>query len=172
MSRNSQWIGVDVLIAGDAADNSATFSNGSRPSGRPVTTNRIEHHSNVNWAANNWHTLTGNLSGVVQEIVSRPGWQSGNSLSLILKGMGSRFGRKFVTSYDGNPAFAPRLVIKYTVPSAPAPDIIVPPPAPIILPTPPVAAFTSDVSNGIAPLAVTFSNQSTGDIVELQLGLR
>jgi PKD repeat protein len=161
--QNGQWIIVDVLIAAEAADNSMTFSSASRPSSRPLTTNRIEHHSNVSWPTNTWNILTGNLSGVVQEVVSRPGWQSGNSLSIIVKGIGSPFGRKFVTSYDGNPAFAPRLVIQYTVPSAP-PPLLVPPPVPVIVPTPPTAAFTSDVTAGVAPLTVTFSNLSTGDI--------
>src|SRR5262249_55146344 len=35
------WIMMNVLIGADAADNSATFSSSSRPSGRTVTTNRV-----------------------------------------------------------------------------------------------------------------------------------
>jgi len=161
---SAQWIQIDVLIAAEAADNSQTFSNSSRPSGRAFTTNRIEHHSNESWPGNTWNTLTGNLSSVMQEVVSRAGWQPGNSLSVILKGIGTPFGRKFVTSYDGNPAFAPRLVVRYTVPTLPAPETEEPPPSGLILPIPPGAAFTSDMTSGVAPAAVQFTNLSTGDI--------
>ncbi|MEO8609209.1 MAG: choice-of-anchor Q domain-containing protein [Chloroflexota bacterium] len=159
------WINVDVLIAADATDNSVTFSNATRPSTRTFTTTRVTHHSNVQWLANSWNILTGNLAGVVQEVVSRAGWQSGNSLSIILKGIGSQWARKFVTSYEGNPAFAPRLVISYTPPAAPVAANDDPPvPLNLTLANPPSAAFAMGLSSGDAPLNIQFTDTSTGDI--------
>ena len=161
----SQWISIDVLIAADAADNSVTFSNGSKPSTRNFTTARVTHHSNEQWLANSWNMLTGNLSGVVQEVVSRAGWHSGNSLSIILKGLGGPWGRKFVTSYDGNPAFAPRLVVSYTPPVVSLITVEEPPlPLNLTIPNPPSAAFAANAATGDAPLAVQFTDTSTGDI--------
>jgi hypothetical protein len=102
-------------MAADDAGDSATFSTGNLPSQRALTSQTVSHSSNVQWLANTWYSLD-EIAGVVQEVVARADWQSGNSLSLILQGTGSAFGRKFVTSFDGSPANAPRLVITYTVP--------------------------------------------------------
>jgi hypothetical protein len=51
---------------------------------------------------------------VVQEVVNRADWQSGNSLSIIVRGTGGAWGRKFVRSYEAGASFAPRLVVTYT----------------------------------------------------------
>jgi len=48
---------------------------------------------------------------VIQEIISRPGWQSGNALAIIISGSGTRT----ATAYNKSPAAAPLLHIKYTV---------------------------------------------------------
>jgi type IV pilus assembly protein PilY1 len=69
----------------------------------------------VSWSANTWYDLD-DLSPVIQEMVNRPGWQSGNTLALIVKGTGAAYGRKLISSYDGDPAHAPRLVITYSGP--------------------------------------------------------
>ena len=111
----SQWTQIAFLIAGDAVDNSATFSASSKPSQRPLTTVRINHNTNTNWAINTWYVLQ-DVTPIVQEIVSRSGWQSGNSLAFILRGMGAAWGRKYAWAYEANPANAARLVITYTTP--------------------------------------------------------
>ena len=100
-------------MAADAADNSPTFSSASQPSLRTPTVQQVSYSSNAQWAANTWYTLSP-LASVIQEVVNRTGWQSGNSLSLILKGTGNAWGRMFVTSYDAAPADAPTLIITYT----------------------------------------------------------
>jgi type IV pilus assembly protein PilY1 len=114
-SSQSQWISISFNMAADDVGDSATFSTGNLPSQRALTSQTVSHSSNVQWLANTWYSLD-EIAGVVQEVVARADWQSGNSLSLILQGTGSAFGRKFVTSFDGSPANAPRLVITYTVP--------------------------------------------------------
>jgi hypothetical protein len=55
------------------------------------------------------------LAGVIQEVVSRGGWASGNSLAVIIKGTGARIAE----SFDGEPLAAPLLHVEYKTPSAP-----------------------------------------------------
>jgi hypothetical protein len=114
-SLQGQWITVDVQIAAEASDNAQTFSSTSKPSQRTLTTAKVNHSSNVSWAANTWYDMD-DMSAVVQEVVNRSGWQSGNSLVIILKGTGDSYGRKFIASYEGDPTYAPKLVITYPEP--------------------------------------------------------
>jgi hypothetical protein len=110
----SSWMTIDLRIAGQAADNAAAFSSSSKPSSRPLTTAFINHSSNVNWPTKTWISLD-EMKPVIQEIISRPGWKSGNSLAVIVKGTtNGPWGRKYTQSYDGGAAFAPRLVITYS----------------------------------------------------------
>lgn len=111
-SFQSQWISVNMSMAADATGNSATFSASSLPSQRTLTTQKISHSSNSNWNANTWYTLD-EMAPVLQEVISRADWVSGNSLSLILKGTGGAYGRKNITGWDGSSANAAKLVITY-----------------------------------------------------------
>ncbi|HEY3003520.1 MAG TPA: right-handed parallel beta-helix repeat-containing protein [Kribbellaceae bacterium] len=101
-----------LTIQGQAADNAVTFSSATKPSTRPRTT------ASATWSPPAW-TLVGEtgpsqrtpgLAAIVQEIVSRPGWASGNALAVIITGTGHRTTR----AYDGKPAGAPLLHIDYT----------------------------------------------------------
>jgi len=112
-SANTQWVSVNLQIAGDAADNSLPFSASALPSQRVLTTARIVHSSDVKWMVNTWYPFT-DMRLVVQEIISRPNWQLGNTMSIILVGTGSPWGRKLVSSFERGATFAPRLVITYT----------------------------------------------------------
>jgi hypothetical protein len=88
----------------------------ARASGIPSASNwpPTAHSSNVAWQANTWYALD-EIASVLQEVVNRPGWHNGHSLALILRGTSpGQWGRKFVMSCEGNPAFAPRLVVSYT----------------------------------------------------------
>jgi hypothetical protein len=114
-SSQSQWIYVDVQFAAEASNNAATFSTSSKPSQRSLTTARVNHSSDGSWSANTWYDLD-DISSVIQEVTNRTGWQSGNSLVIILKGTGGSYGRKFIASYDGDPTYAPKLVITYQNP--------------------------------------------------------
>jgi hypothetical protein len=111
-SAQGQWISMSVTVSADATGNSAAFSSGSKPSQRALTTAKATYADNTNWSANTWYTSS-DLSAVVQEIVKRPDWNTNNSLSLILKGNGPAYGRKFVKGFEAGAATAPRLVITY-----------------------------------------------------------
>lgn len=111
-SSQGQWNSISLSIAGQAIGNSPTFSSSSKPSQRTLTTTKIAHSSNINWAINTWYTLN-DVTPVIQELINRSDWSAGNSLSLILKGTGSAWGRKFVKSFEAGSTLAPRLVITY-----------------------------------------------------------
>jgi hypothetical protein len=52
---------------------------------------------------------TPSLTAVVQEIVNRPGWQSGNSMVFMVEGSGNRMAQ----SYDNSSGLAPLLYVAY-----------------------------------------------------------
>ena len=111
-SPNTNNGATNLTIKAQAADNPATFTNSAyNISNRPTTS------SLVAWTPSSWTTgisyNSPDLSPVVQEIISRPGWMVGNSMVFIITGTGSRS----ADSYDGNPSNAPKLVITYTSPS-------------------------------------------------------
>ncbi len=112
-SSQSQWISISLNLAAEATGNSQTFSANNKPSQRILTIQQVGYLSNVRWLASTWYSLN-EMAPVIQEVVNRADWQSGNGLSIIIKGTGSSWGRKFVTSYNGSAANAPKLVISYT----------------------------------------------------------
>ena len=108
---------ADLTIEGQAADNPGTFASGSGDiTSRPTTS------ASVPWAVPAWDTAgqthqSPSLVPIVQELIDRPGWTSGNALVVLVSGTGRRTAR----SYDANPAEAPLLHIDY-VPDDPACD--------------------------------------------------
>ncbi|MBL8164236.1 MAG: hypothetical protein JNJ61_19775, partial [Anaerolineae bacterium] len=90
--------------------NSQPFT-ASMPGSRPRTLASVSYSANV-YNPTGWVNFSG-LAGIVQEIVNQPGWTSGNSLSLIIDGLGGDWARKFYVAYELNPLQAARLVIRY-----------------------------------------------------------
>ncbi len=101
-----------LVLSGQAADDPKTFSNAQADvSKRPETSAR------VTWNVPPWNNnesgskqQTADLTPVVQEIVNRSGWQSGNSLVIFVKGMS---GKRSARTFDGAPDRAPELVVRY-----------------------------------------------------------
>ncbi|MEM7156420.1 MAG: hypothetical protein AAF799_26440 [Myxococcota bacterium] len=85
-------------------------------SGRSLT------DASVNWNPSAWNTKnvatpnerTPDLSEVIQEVIDRPGWNSGNDLALVITGSG----RRTADSYDGSSSKAPLLHIEYKNPGS------------------------------------------------------
>ena len=74
----------------------------------------ISHHEiglQRQWTRNATYQ-TPNMSNVVQEIVNRGGWSSGNAMVFIISGSGHRTAE----SYDGSTSKAPLLHIEYAAP--------------------------------------------------------
>jgi len=106
---------TSLTIKGQAANNAPTFTNILHDiTTRPTTT------AVVPWSPPAWNTVgeqgsaqrTPNLASVVQEIVNRPGWVSGNSMVFIITGTGERV----AYSYDGDRCGAAVLHIEYDIP--------------------------------------------------------
>ena len=103
---------TNLIIQGEDTDHAATFvvSNGN-VSARPRTS------ASASWSPAPWTTAgaagpdqrTPDISTVIQEIVTRPGWASDNSLVLIITGSG----RRVAEAFDGDAAGAPLLHVEY-----------------------------------------------------------
>jgi hypothetical protein len=111
-STQNQWITIGFQVYGDNTGNSSTFTMSTKPSQRSLTAQWGTYSANTQWLANQWYQIP-SLAPVVQALINRSDWQSGNALTLILKGTSGQYGRKVAQSYDSDPSFAPRLVITY-----------------------------------------------------------
>ena len=80
---------TSLVIEGEATDNAITFSSSSGN-----ISSRGRTASYVSWSPVPWTTVglagpdqqTPNIASIIQEIVNRPGWSSGNSLVVIITG--------------------------------------------------------------------------------------
>ncbi len=112
---------TNLTIKGEAGDNAARFAGGNND-----ITNRTTTGASVAW--NDipvWDTAgaakqSPSISAVIQEIVGRAGWSSGNALAVIITGSGERT----VESYDGagghsDLTMAPMLHIEYSLDPVP-----------------------------------------------------
>ena len=106
------WIQLKFDIYSEASGSSAPFLSVNRPSQRNLTSLKVSHSSDVFWKGGSTVSLN-EMKNVIQEVVNRPDWQSGNSLSVILKGTGGAWSRKFVNSYEASASIAPKLVVTY-----------------------------------------------------------
>jgi len=129
---------TDLIIEGEAGDNATTFVSSSRNiSSRPRT------NASAAWSPPPWTTIgeagfdqqTPDIAPVIQEIVDRSGWASGNSLVIIITGTGHRTAE----SYNGDQAGAALLHVEYT--TGPSND-------------PPVANDETYTTNEDTPLTV------------------
>jgi glucose/arabinose dehydrogenase len=112
---STSWINLGFTLQAENVGSCAAFTSTSKPSQRTLTTQNVPHTSNVQWTAGTYYALN-SMTTVVQAVTNRADWNSGNNLCITLKGTSSAWARKFIHSFDGNPALAPRLVIVYTVP--------------------------------------------------------
>ncbi|MEO8610029.1 MAG: hypothetical protein ABI690_19200 [Chloroflexota bacterium] len=112
-SSQTQWMSIGVQMAAENVDNSAAFSSTSRPSQRSKAA-VVNFSANVNWSSGKWYSLS-EIASSIQTVINRAGWNSGNSLSIILKGSSSgNWGRYFVGSFESGSGLSARLVITYT----------------------------------------------------------
>jgi hypothetical protein len=79
---------------------------------------RARNTATVDWEPAPWTTVgeaelvqqTPDIASIIQEIINRTGWSSGNSLVVIVTGRGQRVAE----SYNGDAAAAPLLHVEYT----------------------------------------------------------
>ncbi len=101
---------ASFTIKGIDEDDVATFAASTDDISSRSTTSAA-----VTWAVEDWTTsgeryATDDISTIVQEIVGRGGWSSGNNMAFVVEtGTGSRI----ADSYNSDPARGPRLTITY-----------------------------------------------------------
>ena len=103
------------------SDNSAEFPADEHPApGLREVRGRIIVKDSVLWNVPQWITsdeadvdeLSPDLKKLVQAVVNRAGWASGNAISFVLSGNGT--GYRNTRSFDANPLQAAILTVKYT----------------------------------------------------------
>ncbi len=114
-SRAANTDPASFMITAQASDDAATFSNTFYDiTNRPTTT------ASVAWMPNPWPTIdvqgadqrTPDLSSILQEIVDRPDWVSGNSAVFTISGSGTRT----IHGYESNPCYAAYLHVEWDSP--------------------------------------------------------
>ncbi len=117
---------VTLEVYGEASDDAQTFSAASSPS-RRTKTSATSAWTPGSWAVGQLYQ-TPDLASVIQEVVSRGGWQSGNALALFVDGSSSA-GERSAIAFGSPNGSAPELVLTYSEGGAPAPASAAPTPA-------------------------------------------
>ncbi len=83
-NRSSAQPGLNMTVWGEAANNSAAFTRNQKNLSRRNLT-----QTQVNWQTTSWDASatynSPNIAPILQEIVNRPDWKSGNMVSLLFK---------------------------------------------------------------------------------------
>jgi len=131
----SEWqtnFPIEVEIRAEATDSAQSFAD-SEPlaSERPLTAAAVEWEIAAPPPNYEWFDAP-DITEMVQEVIDRPGWASGNALAIIIKSVESNPDRHYLDlqSFDFNPAHAPKLEIVYET------DVPVPTSTPTLTPTP------------------------------------
>ena len=112
--RNASSAAASLRIEAQNADNPGTFTATTAD-----ITGRSRTAAFVTWTPPAWTSGAGldqrtpNISSVVREVVSRPGWVSGNSLVIIITGTGDRSAQSWDYASVNNPAGIPTLHVEY-----------------------------------------------------------
>jgi calcineurin-like phosphoesterase family protein len=106
---------TSLTFFGQAINNAPTFTSATRDvSSRTKTTSQVIWNAIPAWDVVGAKKQTPNLSSIVQEIVNRAGWASGNSIAFVVTGNGHRTAE----AYDKLTPGAAKLVVSYiTVPT-------------------------------------------------------
>ncbi|MEE9445787.1 MAG: S8 family serine peptidase [Cocleimonas sp.] len=104
---------ASLMIEGEATDSALTFT-----SANGNISSRVLTGAAVDWTPVPWTTVgeagsnqqTPDITSIIQEIVDRSGWSTGNSLAVIISGTGQRVAE----SFNGDSAAAPLLRVEFT----------------------------------------------------------
>jgi len=117
-----------VLIRAIAADDAAAPTTRAEAMGAPRTTASVAWSSIPAWTAETSYTSP-DIASVIQELVNRPGWSSGNAIVIYEEDNGSTANaHRQAYSFDGSAAKAPTLHVEYvlnppTAATLPATDV-------------------------------------------------
>ena len=92
---------LHLRIYGEATDNPETFSAGSKPSDRLLTTNYVDWILTTNdvWQ---WNTKrsTPDVTPILKEILDRPGWSEGNAVAFIITNVESNNQHRRIYAFE------------------------------------------------------------------------
>jgi len=118
MARPTATVFPTTYIEGQASDNATTFSDANDYDARPRTS------ANVAWTPTAWQTdvfyNSTDIKTVIQEIIDRAGWASGNSLVLFWRdaaGWGGTYNKLSTTARDYGIVDNPHLTVTWTPPA-------------------------------------------------------
>ncbi len=103
---------TSLTIRAEASGNATPI-----PASTFALSNKIKTAATANWTnipawtAGNTY-LSDDISPVVQEIINRNDWQSGNAITFIIEGTGTRTPE----TYEGGASVAPKLIVNYQLP--------------------------------------------------------
>lgn len=101
---------TSIEFRAEDADHSSTFSNTPMNiSSRPTTESAVAWNEIAQWTEAGGKYASPDLSSLIEEVIAREGWSTGNALSIIATGSGERTAQ----SYDNSPETAPKLIIEY-----------------------------------------------------------
>ena len=108
----SQSEATALTIKAQAVDSAPTFTTASFNVSSRQRTSAGASWSPAAWTAgqSGLDQRTQDLAAVLQEVVNRPGWASGNAMAFIVTGSGHRT----AVAFDGNSAGAPLLHVEYS----------------------------------------------------------
>lgn len=126
---------IKLKVYADDSDNAARFEEKRRNLSRRSATS-----AKVTWQPKDWRKVgehggkqfTPDIAPLLQEVVNRRGWRSGNAFAVLFSSE-SKSSKRVAESYRGNKRAAPQLYVEY-VPSSAGPSA--PAPAPSPEPTP------------------------------------
>ena len=126
--RDDAVITCRTRISGHDVDNSGTFTDKADFDDRYAnhrTTAIVDWNNIPAWTLNEYgaDTFSPDIKAVIQEIINRDGWVSGNALSLFWEDFDDRSDLGAIRrghSHDGDPAKAARLEVTWTPPPPPA----------------------------------------------------
>lgn len=111
--RSTNSAAASLTVYGQAVDDAATFAGTNfNISSRAKTTASVAWNNLPNPAAGQALT-TPDLTAIVQEVVNRGGWASGNDMAFIIQAQGTASGPRNVEAYETSPGRAPYLRITY-----------------------------------------------------------
>lgn len=101
---------TSLVVRAEAADDAAAFGAGAFDiSSRPLTAAAASWSALPAWSTVGEVRQSVDLFAVVQEVIDRPGFASGNALVLVVTGSGERT----AVAFDGDAAMAPVLRLEY-----------------------------------------------------------
>ncbi|MGI9597441.1 MAG: metallophosphoesterase family protein [Acidimicrobiales bacterium] len=145
---------TDLVIAGHDVGQTWAFTGSAAVSDRAATGATVRWDGVASWTQGRIYDSP-DLRSIVQEIVDRGDWRSGNDLALMISGSGERTAE----SFNGSPVEAPLLRVEYSTDQTPPPTTTWP--TTTVPPTPTTTRPTT-----------TSSMPAGGGTIEVRVGAR